>query len=290
MAIDPARMKTIQHASEIGRWELVRCRPDARLAPYVFEYQGYREWTATMVRRIEFALPAAVVIINFGPSWRLGDGHAPGRMQRYGSFIAGMYSTYAISENTGASHCLQFNLTPIGARRIFGVSMHALSERIVDFSDVMGRDGERLEMQIAEAADWESRFELLDRFLLQRIGQSRPVSGAVSYAWNCLRRSGGMIPVGALADELGWSRKHLASKFNEDVGLAPKTIARLFRFRRVVDRSADDLASCWSDVALEAGYFDQAHLIRDFRQFAGMTPVDFRRSRLPDGSGVIDKA
>ena len=75
-------------------------------------------------------------------------------MQRYGSFIAGMYSTYAISENTGASHCLQFNLTPIGARRIFGVSMHALSERIVDFSDVMGRDGERLEMQIAEAADW----------------------------------------------------------------------------------------------------------------------------------------
>jgi AraC-like DNA-binding protein len=290
MSIDPARLKTIQHASDIGRWGLVRCRPDARLAPYVFEYQGYREWTATTVRRVEFALPAAVVIINFGPSWRLGDGHAPGRMARYGSFIAGMYSTYAISENTGASHCLQFNLTPIGARRIFGIPMHALSERIVDFSDVMGRGGARLETQIAEAADWETRFDLLDRFLLQRISRSEPVSGAVSHAWNRLRDGGGTIPVSALADELGWSRKHLARKFSEDVGLAPKTIARLFRFRRVVDRSADDLASCWSDVALDAGYFDQAHLIRDFRQFAGMTPVEFRRSRLPDGSGVIDKA
>jgi AraC-like DNA-binding protein len=211
-------------------------------------------------------------------------------MKRYGSFIAGMYSTYAISENTGASHCLQFNLTPIGARRIFGIPMHALSERIVDFSDVMGRAGKRLETQIAEAVDWATRFELLDRFLLQRIGTSQPVSGAVGHAWNRLRDSGGMMPVAALADELGWSRKHLASKFGEDVGLAPKTIARLFRFRRVVDRSADDLASCWTDVALDAGYFDQAHLIRDFRQFAGMTPVDFRRSRLPDGSGVIDKA
>ena len=290
MAIDPARLKTIQHASEIGRWELLRCRPNARLAPYVFEYQGYREWTATPVRRVEFALPAAVVIINFGPAWRLGDGHAPGRMKRYGSFIAGMYSTYAISENTGASHCLQFNLTPIGARRIFGIPMHALSERIVDFADVMGRDGERLETQIAEAADWETRFDLLDRFLVQRIGQSEPISGAVSHAWKRLRDSGGTIAVSALADEVGWSRKHLASRFSADVGLAPKTIARLFRFRPVVDRAADDRASCWSDAALDAGYFDQAHLIRDFRQFAGMTPVEFRRSRLSDGSGVIDKA
>jgi AraC-like DNA-binding protein len=290
MAVDPARLKIIQHASDIGRWELLRCRPDARLTPYVFEYQGYREWTAATVRRVEFALPAAVVIINFGPAWRLGDGHAPGRMQRYGSFVAGMYSTYAISENTGASHCLQFNLTPIGARRIFGIPMHALSERIVDFSDVMGRAGEQFETQIAEAADWETRFDLLDRFLLQRVGQSQPVSGAVRHAWDRLRDTRGAMPVAALAEELGWSRKHLACKFSEDVGLAPKTIARLFRFRRVVDRSADELASRWTDVALDAGYFDQAHLIRDFRQFAGMTPVEFQQSRLPDGTGVIDRA
>ena len=285
-----ARLESIQHASEIGRWELVRCRPDTRLAPYVVEYQGYREWGSTTVRRVEFALPAAVVIINFGPAWRLGDGHAPGRMTSYGSFIAGMYSTYAISENTGASHCLQFNLTPIGARRLFGIPMHELSERIVDFSDVMGREGARLETQIAEAPDWETRFDQLDRFLLQRIGAAQPVSGAVRHAWNRLSDTGGMIPVSALADELDWSRKHLANRFREDVGLAPKTIARLLRFRRVVDRQPADLSSRWTDVALDAGYFDQAHLIRDFRQFAGMTPVDFRRSRLTDGSGVIDNS
>jgi len=102
MPIDPARLETIQHSSEIGRWELVRCRADARLAPYVLEYQGYRDWGATTVRRVEFALPAAVVIINFGPAWRLGDGHAPGRMARYGSFVAGMYSTPTRSARTPA--------------------------------------------------------------------------------------------------------------------------------------------------------------------------------------------
>jgi AraC-like DNA-binding protein len=287
MPIDPARLDTIQHASEIGRWELVRCRADARLAPYVLEYQGYREWAATNVRRVEFALPAAVVIMNFGPAWQLGDGHAPGRMASYGSFIAGMYSTYAISESTGASHCLQFNLTPIGARRLFGIPMHELSERIVDFSDVMGREGASLEAEIAEAADWDSRFEILDRFLIRRIGDAQPICDTLKHAWNRLHNAGGMIPVSTLADELDWSRKHLANRFREDIGLSPKTMARLLRFRRVVDRPSADLLSRWTDVALDAGYFDQAHLIRDFRQFAGMTPVEFLRSRLADGTGVI---
>jgi AraC-like DNA-binding protein len=287
MPIDPARLKTIQHSSEIGRWELMRCRADVRLAPYVLEYEGYREWAATTVRRVEFALPAAVVIMNFGPAWRLGDGHLPGRMTSFGSFIAGMYSTYAISENTGASHCLQFNLTPIGARVLFGIPMHELSERIVDFSDVMGRDGARLETEIAEAPNWDSRFAILDRFLIRRIGEARPICSAVRHAWKRLRDTGGLIPVSTLADELDWSRKHLANRFREDIGLPPKTMARLLRFRRVVDRPSADLLSGWTDVALDAGYFDQAHLIRDFRQFAGMTPVEFLRSRLADGSGVI---
>jgi AraC-like DNA-binding protein len=103
-----------------------------------------------------------------------------------------------------------------------------------------------------------------------------------------LNETGGMMPVSALADELQWSRKHLANRFRADVGLAPKTIARLLRFRRVVD--SGDLSSRWTEVALDAGYFDQAHLIRDFRQFAGMTPVEFQRSRLSDGSGVIDSS
>lgn len=288
MPIAPERLNTIRHASAIGRWELVRCRPDVRLVPYVLEYQGYREWGSATVRRVEFALPAAVVIINFGPAWQLGDGHAPGRMKRYGSFVAGMYSTYAISENTGASHCLQFNLTPVGARLIFGVPMHELSERIVDFCDVMGREGVRLETRIAEAADWETRFDLLDRFLLQRVAEAQPVSGAVRYAWQRLNETGGRVAVSTLADELHWSRKHLANRFHADVGLAPKTIARLLRFRRVVD--TPDPSACWSEVALDAGYFDQAHLIRDFQQFAGMTPVEFHRRRLADGSGVIDGA
>ncbi|MPZ36820.1 MAG: helix-turn-helix domain-containing protein [Rhizobiales bacterium] len=288
MPIDPARLETIRHASDIGRWELIRCRPDARLAPYVSDYQGYREWGSATVRRVEFALPIVPVIINFGPAWSLGDGHKPGRMMRHGSFVAGMYSTYAISENTGASHCLQFNLTPIGAREIFGIPMHELSERIVDFSDVMGRAGAELETQIAEAVDWQTRFDILERFLIGRVADAQSVSGAVRHAWTRLSDTGGMIPVAALADELQWSRKHLASKFRQDIGLAPKTIARLLRFRRVVDRQTTDLSSRWAEVALDAGYFDQAHLIRDFRQFAGMTPVEFRRSRLADGSGVID--
>jgi AraC-like DNA-binding protein len=291
MPMDPARIQTIQHASEIGRWELVRCRPDARLAPYVLEYQGYREWGTTTVRRIEIAQPMVPVIINFGPAWHLGDGHKPGLMTRHNSFVAGLYSTYAVTENTGASHCLQFNLTPIGAREIFGIPMHELSDRIVDFADVVGHAGTQIKTQIAEAPDWPSRFAILERFLMRRVGDAPHVSGTVSQAWARLNETGGTIPVSVLARELACSRKHLAYLFRNEIGLAPKIIGRLLRFRRAVRQCELGLSSGgWAEVALDAGYFDQAHLIRDFRQFAGMTPLEFQCSRLNDGSGVIDRA
>ena len=135
-----------------------------------------------------------------------------------------MYSTYAVSENTGASHCLQFNLTPIGARAIFGVPMHELSERIVDFLDVMGREGDRLETQIAEAPDWESRFDILDRFLLRRIGEAQAVSGAVRHAWNRLHETGGMIPSRLLPASCNGAASIWQTGFTRTWGLLPRPL------------------------------------------------------------------
>ncbi len=286
MTIDPTRIETVRHASSAGVWELVRCRPDVRLAPYVRDYHGYRETTATIIRRIEITVPAAVVILNFGPDWNLATGDRP--MARHGSFVAGLSSTYAVSENTGASHCLQFNLTPLGARLLLGLPLRHITDRIVDMADILGRDGERLAAQMAELPDWPERFTFLDHFILKRIAAASSVHPGVLQAWSRIASSAGRVSVAALAAEVEWSRKHLTARLHDEIGLPPATLSRLLRFRAVIARLGSGPVR-WSELALDCGYFDQAHLIRDFRRFTGMTPGEFMRRRIGDGFGLMDE-
>ena len=95
----------------------------------------------------------------------------------------------------------------------------------------------------------------------------------LEWAWERLLESDGAAPIGALAAELGWSRRHFAVRFRDELGMPPKALARLLRFERAVKRlrAGDELA----DLALDAGYYDQAHFNRDFRAFAGTTPTEY---------------
>ena len=90
--------------------------------------------------------------------------------------------------------------------------------------------------------------------------------------------------IGALADELGWSRRHLAATVRQELGMAPKPLARLLRFEGALQRlrAGADLA----DAALDSGYYDQAHFNRDFRAFAGVTPTEYRVTSVQDIQSV----
>jgi transcriptional regulator GlxA family with amidase domain len=93
--------------------------------------------------------------------------------------------------------------------------------------------------------------------------------------------TGGAVPIGRIADEVGWSHKHLIARFRQQVGLRPKTAARLVRLNRVWRRLDERRPLDWGQVAADAGYADQAHLIRDFHQFTGTTPTRFQARTLP---------
>jgi transcriptional regulator GlxA family with amidase domain len=110
----------------------------------------------------------------------------------------------------------------------------------------------------------------------------------VVFAWRRLVNSDGGIPVRALAEETGWSRRHLASRFRSEIGLAPKEAARVLRFdraRRLLGRH--DRPSL-VDVANRCGYFDQAHLTRDWRQFAGCSPTVWMAEEFPSVQDKIE--
>jgi AraC-like DNA-binding protein len=87
--------------------------------------------------------------------------------------------------------------------------------------------------------------------------------------------------IGRMADEIGISHKHLLREFDRCVGLAPKTFARLCAFQRVIQSVAHRSQVEWAETALQCGYYDQAHLIREFRAFSGLTPGTYLKKRGP---------
>ena len=171
----------------------------------------------------------------------------------------------------GAAGGVQVDFTPLGARRCLGLPMDELTNRVVALEDVLGPGAPLLAERLQEAPGWAERFALLDAALLRRAGgRARAGAGGGVDVPAARRGATDGSPIGPLAAEVGWSRRHLAARWRRDVGLGPKAVARILRFEHAhrLVRGGRALA----DVAYECGYADQPHLNRDFRALAGATP------------------
>ncbi|MEX0683912.1 MAG: helix-turn-helix domain-containing protein [Dehalococcoidia bacterium] len=266
--------------------ELITRAPHPRLRGLVRGYEGYVE-TATALRRQQVPGDIVPLIISYGEPVGLIDPRRPGEMDRRNVFVAGLSDTYVVTESS-PSYGVQINFTPIGARMFLGIPMSELTNRTIGLDDAFGAEGARLVERLHGARDWEKRFAMLDAAILTRIDAAPPPSEAVVLAWYRLNRSGGKASIASLAEELGWSGKHLIAQFRDQVGLAPKTAARVIRFNAAIRRLRSGVSLDWADVVAECGYYDQAHLLREFREFAGMTPREFLRGQLPRMAAFSD--
>jgi AraC-like DNA-binding protein len=197
------------------------------------------------------------------------------------AFVMGAHGSSAVLEGDTAPSYLEVLLAPLGAYTLLGLPMDELRGQTVDLVDVLGPAGRRLGEQLRETPSWRRRFALMDQFLLRRLDRGPRPSPEVGRAWERLVATGGAVPIGRLAKEVGWSHRHLIARFRQQVGLGPKTAARVVRFDGVLRRLDERRPLDWGQVAAEAGYADQAHLIRDFRQFTGTTPTEFLARMLP---------
>jgi AraC-like DNA-binding protein len=284
---DTPNLRSIRHNSELGSWESIFREPDPRLEGLVDgPYQGWVERTTGLMLRREVPSTIVPLIINLGPAYRLIDPDHTRPPLKLNSFVAGMHESFALVESGGFAICVQVNFRALGACQFLAVPMDTLTNRVVELEDILGRAARRLASQMQNAPDWASRFDILDSFILARVEEAAPPSPAVRWAWRKLNESGGLISIGNLASELGYSRKHLITRFRREIGLPPKTLARIIRFGRVTQVLKRDDDESWVEIAHRCGYYDQAHLIRDFREFAGSTPSDYLGRLLPDGGGL----
>jgi AraC-like DNA-binding protein len=266
---------------------MVSRAPDPRLKPYVIDYQGYREHAVVPMRRLQAPFDGIPMIVTFGPSIDIINGDRPAERGLYRSFLAGLHDVHVFTQYDGDQRGFQVNFTLLGAYRFLNLTMSEIANRCLDLGDLLGeREAEGLADSLQDAADWPARFDLMDRFLLERLGRGRPMSPDIAWALKSLQASHGARSIGALSRDLSCSRKTLIQRFHAQIGLSPKSVANILRFAFAVERIRAADEESWADLAVACGYYDQAHFNRDFRRFSGRTPREFRAAMLPDGGGV----
>ncbi len=239
---------------------------------------GYREDGRALHGAMEMASLVVPLIIGFGAPFRIALGRPPVSDDSYGSFTSGLYPGFVVIDSTGAAECIQIDFTPLGAFRFFGLPMWEISNCMVRLDELADRGLEELRWRLEDEPDWERRFALVEAFLLERLGRGTGASAAVAWAYAAIAGQPGRVRVRDIAATLGWSRKRLNDRFREEVGVGPKALARMARFNHALEFAITEPDQGWAGIAADCGYADQAHLVREFREFAGMPPTEIARS------------
>jgi AraC-like DNA-binding protein len=254
----------------------VRGRPAPALRPYLAGYSGYRDAGVAPALHRGLPSPHLTLIVTLDDPLVVAShpnpATAPGR---YDALVGGLHTTPAIITHDGYQSGVQVNLSPLGARALLGLPAGELATLDLELAEILGPFGRELHERVRAAPTWADRFATLDRLLAGRLRETAPPPEVVR-AWRLLLGTGGEVPAAALADEVGWSGRYLSRRFADEIGLTPKAAARVIRFDRA--RRRLQLGAATGDgvtlaaVAADCGYYDQAHLARDFGEFAGCAP------------------
>jgi AraC-like DNA-binding protein len=188
------------------------------------------------------------------------------------SFVVGTTTGPLAIETTGPISTFGVRFRPGGVSVFLPLPVSELRDVAVATEDLWNADGRRVEDQVREAPDSGSRRATIERFLLARARPERAARRGVDAAVALILGGRGAVSIAEVAGRIGKSRRQLERAFSEAVGVSPKTLARLARFQNVLRRSGRGRPR-WAQLAAECGYADQAHLIREFQEFAGESPA-----------------
>jgi len=237
-----------------------RIAPSASTASAVAALSVYdcdRDGPGVVIPRSEIQL-----VVRFGPWARGGlDVHAFGARQKvHRKLIRSGQRTVTARLQLGAPDA------------VLGVPASALTGRIVALEDLWGDAAtQRLCARLADTRDTVDAASILDSALAERLASAAGRSARAELALAAADRLT-CANVNAVAVELAVSERHLRRVFREELGVSPKAFAKLARFQRALRAARDDARASWTNIAAAAGYYDQAHLIAEFRAIAGVTP------------------
>jgi AraC-like DNA-binding protein len=200
---------------------------------------------------------------------------------RAAASVAGLRSGPVDIVHDGTERGVQLGLTPHGARALLGLPAAALAHGVWSLDEVVGRRAAELISRLAEAPGPAERAAVLDVVLSAWVGEADGFPVTVGAFWSRLVATAGSASVTSIADEMGLSRRYVGQLVRAELGLTPKTAARILRFGRAGRLLRSGRASSLAETAVTCGYFDQAHLTNDWKKLAGCTPAQWMSDELP---------
>jgi AraC-like DNA-binding protein len=261
-----------------GGWESAKALPHASLRSGVLVYHGFRLALDRPRVRLEAPIAAATLLLAFDDQpitiVRSDRPHHP--VSRV-SVMSGLRTCATLATHDGRLHGVEVSLTPWLAFALSGTDQSELAAESVDPLSLPGSWIRALTDEMAGTPGWERRFALLDAALAARAAAGPQPAPQVVRAWELLSRSGGRIPIRRLAEEVGWSARQLERRFGQQIGQTPKAAARVLRLQRARRQLAAGRPP--GAVAADCGFFDQAHLCREFKAMTDLTPTEFVEHR-----------
>ncbi|HYL76287.1 MAG TPA: helix-turn-helix domain-containing protein [Bryobacteraceae bacterium] len=192
--------------------------------------------------------------------------------------LAGPYSRSFHIDPSQSTAVIGVLFRPGAPRLFFPVAANELHNTDISLSEICPAEADRLLNDVCCAAGEPAQFLVLEQYLIRKLSSAAPVHPAVGYAVEQLSREGGVRRVRKIQLDTGLSHTRFIHLFREHVGLTPKLFCRVRRFRSLLEQIKKGMPVNWAQLAADCGYYDQAHLIRDFRAFAGVTPVEYSRT------------
>ncbi len=266
----------------------VKRRPTPALARFIDAYIGYR--LTQFPPGLHRGLPSRhlTLIVSVGPPIEVVSQTDPAQAPaRYRCVVGGLQASPALIAHDGNQEGIAIELTPLGSRALFGMPARAIWNASLELDEIAGPTARELWERLQEAGGWEERFRAVDE-VLSRLLRDDSLEPALRRSWQLLASSAGAAPVTELARTIGWTRQHFARRFADEFGLSPKLAARVVRFDRARRMLQATPFVSIGQVAAVCGYYDQAHLTRDFVEFAGCPPGRLLADDLPSFQDTAD--
>jgi AraC-like DNA-binding protein len=191
------------------------------------------------------------------------------------SFVFGQITKYIEIAPAGVSGIVSARFLPEGLMPFLTIPVSSLEDKAVSIDDVFGEKGKALEEQVLAAIDNLQRIKLIEDFLLSRLADQQTIDTITKACVEVIFQSQGQLAVVKLAGKMNINRRNMERKFTSAIGMSPKQLSRVVRLQATLKMLEQKKFSSLTSLAYENGYYDQAHFIRDFKEFTGISPKLF---------------